>query len=249
MFNNITIIREGKDGQPTQKMKVPLAYGPKQKWLTLLTQNADQTKSTYISSPRMAFEKRSIAYDGDRKIGRMHSLKTGNENNNTKIDTQHSPVPYNLTMELYVMAKNSDDALEIVEQILPYFQPEYTISVKDNDKFGQSRDISITLDDVSYEDSYESDFITRRSIIYTLTFTAKFYLYGPITSETAVRSVQVDQYTDMPVSSPAREHRVTVEPDPVDYEYKGDDDNFGFGETIGYFEDAKDYDPISGEDI
>ena len=246
MFNNIQIVREDSSGNVVQSMKVPLAYGPKQKALTLLAQNPNQTKSTAISLPRIGFEKRSISYDPERKQNRMHKLKVANGADKAK--TQYMPVPYNLTFELFIMAKNSEDALEIVEQILPYFQPEYTVTINDNNEMDGTRDIPIVLDDISYEDTYEGDFVTRRAIMWTLTFTAKFFLYGPVTDEKIVKQVQVDQYTDMPVNSPAREHRYTVAPDPQSTPIGTSEDDFGFNETVSFFQDAKTYNPETGED-
>ena len=106
------------------------------------------------------------------------------------------PVPYNLDFTLFVMAKNSDDALQIVEQILPYFQPDYTVTINDMSDMGIKRDVPIVLGSVSYEDNYQGNFEERRAIIYTLTFTAKFYLYAPVTSDKVIKTVQVDQYTN-----------------------------------------------------
>ena len=93
------------------------------------------------------------------------------------------PVPYNMDFSLFVMAKSSDDALQIVEQILPFFQPDYTITLNDNTSMGTTRDVPIILNGVSYEDSYDGDFTERRVLMYTLTFTSKFYLYGPVTDQ------------------------------------------------------------------
>jgi hypothetical protein len=155
------------------------------------------------------------------------------------------PVPYNLSIELYVMAKQSDDALQIVEQILPYFQPDYTLTINDNVSMDSKRDVPIVLNSISYEDNYQGDFTTRRALIYTLSFTAKFYLYGPVTSSKVIKTVQVDQYTDSEVNSPKREQRLTVTPNPTSADA---DDDFGFNETTSFFEDAKEYNPVTGSD-
>ena len=155
------------------------------------------------------------------------------------------PVPYNVDLQLFVMSKSGDDALQIIEQILPFFQPEYTITVNDNLDMKQKRDVPIVLTGIDYEDNYEGDFTTRRAIIYTLSFTAKFYLYGPVTSQSVIKSVQVDQFTDLPDKSPKREQRYSVTPEPVSAEF---DDNFGFNETTSFFQDAKDYNPETGSD-
>ena len=107
------------------------------------------------------------------------------------------------------------------------------------------RDVPIILNDVTYEDSYDGSFTDRRVIMYTMSFTAKNYLYGPVTSSKVIKTVQVDQYADMPVNTPKREQRYTVQPDPVDAD---GDDNFGFNETTSFFQDAKEFNPETGED-
>ena len=155
------------------------------------------------------------------------------------------PVPYNMDFELVVMAKQSDDALQIVEQILPFFQPDYTITLNDNSSMGTTRDVPIILSNVTYADEYEGSFEDRRVITYTLSFTAKFYLYGPVTDQKVIKSVQVDQYTDMPINAPKREQRYNVTPSPATADA---DDNFGFNETTSFFEDAKNYDEVTGTD-
>ena len=139
-----------------------------------------------------------------------------------------------------------------IEQILPFFQPEYTVTMKEIPELDIIRDVPIVLNSIGYEDDYEGDFTSRRSIVYTLSFTAKYYLYGPITSTNVIRTVQVDQYADTAVNAPAREQRYTVAPTPANAaatEFDPDDDNFGFNETTSFFEDAKTYDPETGTDV
>jgi len=155
------------------------------------------------------------------------------------------PVPYNLNIQLYAMAKNSDDALQMVEQILPYFQPDYTLTIKDMEAMGIARDIPIVLNSINYEDNYRGDYTERRAIMYTLDFTTKFYLYGPVTSSKVIKTVQVDQYTDMPSAAPKREQRYTATPNPTSADA---DDDFGFNETTSFYQDAKNFDPETGED-
>jgi len=155
------------------------------------------------------------------------------------------PVPYNLGFELSIMCKLNDDALQIVEQILPYFQPDYTITINDMADMGIKRDVPIILSSVNYEDNYQGNFEERRAIIYTLSFTAKFYLYGPVTSDKVIKTVQVDQYTDSEINAPSREQRYTVTPNPASADA---DDDFGFNESTSFFEDAKNFDPESGTD-
>ena len=247
MFNNINIVRKDNNGTITQSMKVPLAYGPKQKWLTRLDTDPSLASAVAITLPRLGFEIGSLTYDATRKLNRVQKFKKvkSSSSNANKLDTQFMPVPYNMDITLYAMAKNSDDALQIVEQILPFFQPDYTLTLNDMADMGIKRDVPIILNDVSYEDSYQGDFESRRAIIYTLGFTTKFYLYGPVTSSSVIKTVQVDQYANLPEVSPTREQRYSVTPNPISSDA---DDDFGFNETSSFFVDAKNFDPVSGTD-
>ena len=245
IFNNINIVRKNNSGAIIQKMKVPLAYGPAQKFLTRLDNDPSLKNKVAVTLPRIGFEIANLAYDPVRKLNRVQKFKKVKSTDKDKLDVQYMPVPYNLDFTLYVMAKNSDDALQIVEQILPYFQPDYTITINDMADMGIKRDVPIILSSVSYEDSYQGNFEERRAIMYTLTFTAKFYLYGPVTSDKVIRTVQVDQFTDTKVNAPSREQRYTVTPNPASADA---DDDFGFNESTSFFEDAKNFDPESGTD-
>jgi len=245
MFNSIDLVRKDNSGAVTQIMKVPLAYGPREKFLVRLREDADLTKQVAITLPRIGFEIKDLSYDPARKLSRVQKFKKVKGANTKQLDTQYMPVPYNLDFELYIMAKQSDDALQIVEQILPYFQPDYTLTINDMSDMGIKKDVPIILNSISYEDNYDGDFVSRRALIYTMSFTTKFYLYGPVTSSKVIKTVQVDQYTDLPDQSPKREQRYTVTPDPTSADA---DDNFGFNETTSFFQDAKDFNPMTGED-
>ena len=246
IFNNINIVRTNSSGVVTQSMKVPLAYGPKNKFLTRLREDPNLNKKVSLTLPRIGFEISGISYDSSRKLNSIQKLKKVNSSTDGKtVSSQFMPVPYNMDFSLFVMAKSSDDALQIVEQILPFFQPDYTITLYDNTSMWTTRDVPIILNGVSYEDSYDGDFTERRVLMYTLTFTSKFYLYGPVTDQKVIKSVQVDQYTDMPVKAPKREQRYTVAPTPASADA---DDNFGFNEEVSFFQDAKNFDEETGTD-
>ena len=244
-FNNIQLVRKDNSGEVKQSMKVPLAYGPRQKWLTRLNEDVDLSKTVAVTLPRIGFEIQNLSYDSARKLNRVQKFKKVKGAKSDQLDTQFMPVPYNLSIQLYVMAKQSDDALQIVEQILPYFQPDYTLTVNDMADMGIKRVIPIILNSIGYEDNYQGDFETRRALIYTLDFTAKFYLYGPVTSSKVIKTVQVDQYTDLKDTAPRREQRFTVSPTPANADA---DDDFGFNETTSFFTDAKVFDPVTGTD-
>ena len=245
VFNDIQLVRKDNSGSIIQSMKVPLAYGPREKFLVRLREDADLTKQVAITLPRIGFEIKNLSYDSGRKLNRVQQFKKVKGSETKQLDAQYMPVPYNLELELYVMAKQSDDALQIVEQILPYFQPDYTLTINDMADMGIKRDVPIVLNSIGYEDSYEGDFTSRRALIYTLSFTAKFYLYGPVTSSKVIKTVTVDQYTDLEENSPKREQRYTVTPSPSTADA---DDDFGFNETTSFFTDAKNYDSETGDD-
>ena len=245
MFNDIHLVRKDNDGNITQTMKVPLAYGPRQKFLVRLREDADLTKQVAVTLPRLGFEITGLSYDPGRKLNRVQQFRKVKGTTTKQLDVQYMPVPYNVDFELYILSKQSDDALQIVEQILPYFQPDYTVTINDNTDMGIKRDVPVILNTVGYEDDYEGEFTARRSIIYTLAFTAKFYLYGPVTSSKVIKTVQVDQYTDLPDQSPKREQRYTVTPKPATADA---DDDFGFNETSSFFTDAKEFNEETGKD-
>ena len=234
MFNNISLVRKDSDGKVVQSMKVPLAYGPRQKFLVRLAEDPDLTKQVAVTLPRIGFEINGLTYDPARKLNRIQKFKKTKTGNSKKLETQYMPVPYNVGFELYVLAKkNSDDALQIVEQILPYFQPDYTLTINDMSDMGIKRDVPIVLNSISYEDDYDGDFTSRRALVYSLSFTAKFYLYGPVTSQSVIKTVQVDQFTNLKDTAPKREQRLVVTPNPTT---ANADDDFGFNETTSFFQ-------------
>ena len=245
LFNNLYIKHEDGDGNDYSDVRVPLAYGPTQKFLARLEQQADLNKPVAITLPRMSFEMNSIKYDPARKSGISQSFKSSDGNNIKKV---FMPVPYNIGFELNIMAKLNEDVLQIIEQILPFFQPAFSVTVDMVDIIGEKKDIPIVLDDISFRDDYEGDFSTRRILLYTLRFTAKTYLFGPISDSTdgLIRKVQVDMYASTDVQTARREMRYTVTPDPIDADQ---DDDFGFNENFEYLGDAKVYSPTQQIDI
>jgi len=230
LFNDIHIIRKDAAGKEQQSLKVPLAYGPKQKFLVRLRDDADLTNATALTLPRIGFELNGIEYDGDRKLNKLAKVKKLKGTKGTQMESVYSPVPYNVNFEMFVMSKNSDDGVQIIEQILPYFQPEYTVTLRAVDSLDIKRDVPIVLTGTAYEDTYDGDFVTRRAIIYTLSFTAKTYMYGPVTTSEQITKVSVDQYADLKEKTPPRVRQYTVS--AVQTDSAAEDDNFGFNETI-----------------
>ena len=231
LFNDIHIIRTDASGTTQQSMKVPLAYGPKQKFLVRLREDANLDRKIAVSLPRLGFELNGIEYDGDRKLNKMVKTKKVKGTKGTQMDIQFSPVPYNVNFELFVMAKNSDDGVQIVEQILPYFQPDYGITINAVPSMDIIRDIPIVLLSTNYEDTYDGDFMTRRALIYTFSFQAKTYMYGPVVTSSVIKTVDVDQYADLKEKAPPRVRQYSVS--GVEKAAGADeDDNFGFTETL-----------------
>ena len=249
LFNDLYIYRRASTGKVNQKMKIPLAYGPKQKFLARIdqdsTRGADDVKSTALTLPRIGFELTGLTYDPSRKLNRIQKFKKVKGADTKSMTNVYMPVPYNVSFTLFTMAKNSEDALQIVEQILPMFQPDYTVSLNVMPSLDIVRDVPIILNDVTYEDSYDGTFTDRRVLMYTLSFTAKMYLYGPVSSTKVIKQVQVDQYTNTSTATAKREQRYVVTPNPTTADA---DDDFGFSETRSFFQDADDYDPESGTD-
>jgi len=245
LFNSISIRHDDSAGNTYSELKVPLAYGPSQKFLARLEQQADLNKPVGITLPRMSFEMNNVSYDSSRKTGITQTFKASDGNNIKKV---FMPVPYNIGFELNILAKLNDDALQIVEQILPYFQPSFNLTVDLVKSIGEKRDIPIVLDSINFQDDYEGDFSTRRALIYTLGFTAKTYLFGPVaeSSEGLIKKVQIDYAADTDTKNSKREVRYTVTPDPVD---AGPDDDFGFSESTSFFSDSKSYSPTRQTDI
>lgn len=212
MFNNITIQRKDENGEVVQLLRVPLSYAPKQKFLARIQQRPDSTaRNTQIVLPRMSFEMISLDYDPARKISPIQRSRALSNNANT-LNTQYAPTPYNITVILYVYAKNQDDGLQIIEQILPYFNPDYNLTLKAVPELNILNDLPILLNSVMFEDDYEGDFTTRRSIIWTLTFTMKLNFYGPVSPQGIIRKTIATTYSDVELDK--LQQKVTVEPDP-----------------------------------
>jgi hypothetical protein len=246
VFNNIYVQNTAADGAVTKRFRVPLAYAPKEKFLARLDQQADlENRNFAVVLPRMGFEMAGLSYDANRKLNKMNKVRRvkTNEADGKVMNYNYTPVPYNVDFTLNIFTATAENGLQIVEQILPYFQPDYTITIKAVPELEIVRDIPIILNSVNYEDSYTGNFDRRRAVIYTLSFTAKTYLYGPMTNQSIIKSTQADLHTDLPQAS--REERVIVVPNPTTADA---DDDFGFTTTISFFTDGKNYNPVSDTD-
>jgi len=183
LFNNIEVRRTDSSDAVTEVVKIPLSYGPKDKMLVRISQDPSLNPKVALTVPRMGFELTSMTYDGARKLNTMgRNVKKGT----TGLKKQYNPVPYNWDFSLYVFVKNAEDGTQILEQILPFFTPDFTVTMTLISGMTVKMDIPLVLNSVTSEDSYEGDFATRRSIIWTLSFLMKGYLYPSITDNAKV---------------------------------------------------------------
>lgn len=242
MFNNIQIVtKDPQTGVVIRKEKVPVAYGPKAKFLARLEQDPTTEKKVSITMPRLSFEMTTLTYDPSRKGSPiMKYMKT---DDGESVKQQYMPVPYNINFELGILAVSQDDSLQILEQILPYFQPNFNITMELIPDMSEKKDIPFVLNGINYEDDYQDDMMRRRSITYTLDFTAKTYLYGPVSSSEIIRKATVyETLGDLQQSRRTLRYDVSTQAledmdndgdiDNTDNSLLMPDDDFGFNEGI-----------------
>jgi len=223
LFNNISIKHQDSSDNVVSVVKVPLAYGPTQKFLARVNQSPDLNKPFAVTLPRMSFEFIGLTYDPSRKVTATSSFTVKDPNDGTESKKSYMPVPYNMQFELSIMSKLNDDALQIVEQILPYFQPAYNLTVELVEAIQEKRDIPIVLENITMQDDYEGDFTQRRVLLYTLRFTAKTYLFGPTSSATKdiIKKATVSYLTGTDITNTTREVSYSSEPRAIK-SYTGD---------------------------
>lgn len=211
LFNNI-YIKHSDQNDTNSLIKVPIAYGPIQKFLAIIEQKPDPRKRVAITLPRMSFELTSIQYDASRKVSTMQTFNT-KRTNGTPVKV-FMPVPYNLGIQLNIISKYNDDMLQIVEQILPYFQPHFNLTIDLASSIGEKRDVPMVIDNIQMNDNYEGSFDERRSLIYTINFTAKTFMFGPVaeSSDGLIKKVQVDYHSNTDIKNSSRQLRYIVTP-------------------------------------
>ncbi len=249
LFNNIEL-KKTVDGQVLEVEKVPLAYGPKQKFLYRLQGNPVDGKKVAITMPRIYFEMTGIDYDSSRKTPATQKIKKSVPANDSaanaeSVMVQYVPVPYNISFEVGILAKSQDDGLQILEQILPFFQPSFNMSLKFIPDMNETRDVAVVLNSVDFEDDWEDDFTTRRSITYSMQFTAKSYIYGPYSKADVIRKSRIietigDQnvnkrhveltYTPKAKTDINQDGQITVADDAL----VTAEDDFGFNEGMNF---------------
>ena len=193
MFNNISVIRKDGSGGILNQIKVPLAYGPKQKFLARIDQETMDDASMALKLPRMSFEITSLAVDLNKKENKLNKITAAHATDSYKRQSIRAQTPYDIGMQLNILAKNQDDGLQILEQIVPYFQPDYTVTIKPIDGWTDyKQDVPIILNSVSIEDSYDGDYVTRRVLVYTINFTMKMTFYSGAGSQSVIKNVDID---------------------------------------------------------
>ena len=211
LFNDINIRHRDASGTSFSNLKVPLAYGPIQKFLARIQQQPDLNREIALTLPRLSFEMTGLQYDPSRKTGVTQTFLASQSGNVKKV---YMPVPYNVTFELNIISKLNDDSLQIIEQILPYFQPSLNITINLISAIGEKKDVPIVMESITQNDQYEGGFDSRRLIIHTLRFTAKTYLFGPVAESTdgLIKRVDVDYYTNTNIKTAKRVQRYTATP-------------------------------------
>ena len=272
MFNDLVVRRYDANGNNIQAVAVPLAYGPKEKLLVRITQDPNLDQQIAMQLPRLGFEMTTLNYDGTRRLqGVNRNVKVVSDVN--KLDFNYMPVPYDLQFNLYAYVRNADDGAQILEQIVPYFGPEWTNSVRIIPQTSVTIDVPTILNTVSIEDTYEGDFETRRALIYTFDFTIKAYFYGPVRRAGIIKRAQIDfgivtantsygsKITLDDVARTGRNSRVVVRPGltanglpttnsaaSIPYNMINAEDDYGFCSNTFVFTDGFKYNPKTGQD-
>lgn len=211
LFSDIYIDRKQGDsvnGTTVQRLHIPIAYAPKEKWLVRLDSDPNLETAVQTTLPRISFEINGYSYDSSRKTNRMQQIKSGTTGNQNAV---YTPVPYNVSVSLYVLTKTQEDGLQILEQILPTFTPEYTLTLDVMPEMGISIDVPIILNSVQVQDEYEGDFTTRRTVIHTLDFEMKLNLFGPVAGKNVITQVNAN-VGQTPVGGANRKFNATGDP-------------------------------------
>lgn len=273
LFNDIQVNRYDSSNKLNTSIKVPINYGPRDKALSRVDQNPDLIPEYGIILPRMSFEMIAMNYAPTRKLNTI-DRRAKLVSDNSRLQFQYNPVPYDINMTLSIMVKNADDGAQILEQILPFFTPEWTTTMKLVPGMDFLTDIPVVLQAVSTEDTYEGSFETRRALIHTLDFIIKGYFYGPVKSSEVIRKAQVDigavsantsfgvdlqsgrtvispdGITTQEIAATGRNSRIELEPKIAGTNTADIDaaDNFGFGITKNFYIDGKKYNPVTDSD-
>ena len=253
MFNDIDVQRFNTAGERVQTLRVPIAYGPKEKFLVRLAQDPNFDRDVAISLPRMSFEITSMNYNSTRKLpSTIKNVYTYTDQD--KLKYQYTPVPFDINIALSVFVKNADDGVQILEGILPFFTPEWTNTINLIPELKLKMDVPVVFNDISTEDTYEGDFSTRRALIHTLNFTVKGYLFGPVRTQGVIKraiattNIETTDGSTSAISSiltatpgltangtPTSDSTITVPPEQI-----SSTDDYGFIEDQQFFSGGTD---------
>lgn len=197
LFNDITIERKDLDGERVQTLAIPIAYGPKQKFIVRLETDADLDRDDPLTLPRLGFEMSGISYDPSRKLPSHKKISVVYEEDKTRKKIQYMPVPYNIDFILSLMVRNADDGTQILEQILPYFHPKWDTAIRLVPETETVMDVPLILNNVNLQDTYDGDFQqTRRVLIWDLNFTMKTFFYGPVNHSGVITRTNINLYAN-----------------------------------------------------
>ena len=213
LFNNIKVNRRASSGEDSNTIAIPLSYAPQQRYIEKITQDLSLDRPVAISLPRMSFEMVSMNYAPDRKLNTMQRyFGKRNDTANTQLASTYSPVPYDFNFQLSVYIANIEDGTHIIEQILPYFTPEFTVSLKSVTELGMNMDLPLVLNSVNMEDSYEGGFDERRIIIWTLDFTMKGQLFGPVSNSGLINKIMVNIHPSTNTAAANNHEQIMIRP-------------------------------------
>ncbi len=202
IFNELTIDRFDGTGSKIQTIHIPIGYGPKQKWLARLEADPDLNRPLSITLPRLGFEMTSMSYAPARKLNSAHKYTKGVNVGGGKFESVYVPVPYDMNFSLYAMVKNAEDGVQIVEQIVPFFTPDFTVTMHALPSMGVRLDVPIELTSVTSDDSYEGDFESRRVLTWQFDFTVKGYLFGPTNKDPYISKATLNLNNDENLNDP-----------------------------------------------
>lgn len=250
LFNDIKVQRFNSSGQRIQTIEVPLAYGPKEKFLVRISQDPNLDKEVALTLPRMGFEMLGMTYAPQRKLpSTVKNVAVTSNGDENKLNAQYTPVPYDMDFRLSIFVQNADDGVQIIEQIVPYFTPEFTITANLIPAMGIKMDVPTILNSVTTEDTYEGDFNTRRALIWTLDFTMKGYIYGPVRNSGTIKRSIIDVHTPSgintlttsEVANTVTQVRATSTPTYANTAVSdiSASDPYGLSTTLEYFNDGQ----------
>tara|TARA_R110000772_G_scaffold7228_7_gene24764 strand:+ start:3046 stop:3882 length:837 start_codon:yes stop_codon:yes gene_type:complete len=202
MFNDIDVVRYNNAGTAVQTIRVPIAYGPREKFLTRLRADPNLDREVAIQLPRLSFEMTGVNYAPERGLNKLQRNVGIRVGNNNALSSVWTPTPYDISFTLHGMFANQEDAVQVVEQILPFFRPEWTHTLTLVPEVGDKYDIPTVLNDMQIDDTYEADFMTRRAILYSFNFAVKGYLFGPTTNKGVIKRAIIDLSANSVVGVP-----------------------------------------------